>query len=212
MIVFHNFPYDFLTLSVMSSVPRQLVSESSTTDGTLLDWEKYALSWDGGESGDFSESPVPSTGEDERESFPDPFQEKLPFCLWNCCRADKPDGVGDDSGLSVVIECGCEVVLFSSLVFPDQLKTPWPGLEGWEGDTEGLDDSSLIWSSLAWCSSVSGSSHKDCLSPYCERQIFDNSIGWGASCFEEASCVSVTFDSPWQKNLMEMLIRLVGMV
>lgn len=164
---------------------------SSTLVEAMLDWEKYALSWDGGESGDVSESLVPSTGEGEREHFPDPFQKKLLFFLWNCCRVDF------EPSPSVAIEGGCEVVLLSSPVFPDQLKTPRPNLAGREW--EGLDDSSLTSSSLA-CSSKSGSSHKDGLSSDWEFSVEN----WGESCFIEASCVSATADSPRQKNLTEM--------
>ncbi len=73
---------------------------------------------------------MPSTGEDDRES-PDPSQEKLPFFLWNCCRVDNPEGV-EERCLSVVTVGGCEADFLSSLVLPDQLKTPRPKLAGLE--------------------------------------------------------------------------------
>lgn len=59
---------------------------------------------------------------------------------------DNPEGVEEDWCLSLLTVGGCEADLLSSLVLPDQLKTPRPKLAGLaerDGDAGGLYNSSL---------------------------------------------------------------------
>lgn len=86
----------------------------------LLGWEKYALSWDGGEPGGVSISTAPSVGEHgvTHRGVSSCPQLRFSFFLWNCCSTERPEGMLGVLGRSDTEDPGLE----GSVEPPDQLK------------------------------------------------------------------------------------------
>lgn len=200
----NNYFTSFFTFSNEVPMARLLFGESSRLEGALLGWEKYALSWEGGEPGGVSMSTTPSTGEHGLECRGDSSQGILSFFLWNWRSPKRPTGAVGVLGRSVVMGKGADPDWEHSVEPLDHLKAPSPTLALRSGGEK--EDGEL--ESSAWWSTVS------LVVPWSlASEDWPNSSEWGASSsftVDLNSWESATEWSALAKNLNQTPARIVS--